>query len=267
MKLPPEKDDPMWARVRAHDVEELWDHSRAPHVAAAYRARLGLLTDVVATLAGPSGRVLDVGCAQGTLGLMLGERGLRVDLLDIRPENIAYARARYEHGPVEFHVGVLGETCPPVRDYDVVVCTEVIEHVAVPSQFLAQLKAKVRPGGSLCMTTPNGDYLFSRLPTYGSASQRTIDEAEPNSLDGDAHRYLYTREELIALIRGVGLRVEQHGFFSPAWLEGHIKTRYLHRLYYSWRQHLLPVPATIPEALGRRLCSSQFIVGQLPAAG
>jgi len=98
MKLPAERDDPMWARVRAHDVEELWDDSLAPHVAAAYRARLRLLVDLVAELAGPSGRVLDVGCAQGTLGLMLGERGVRVDLLDIRPENIEYARSRYEHG-------------------------------------------------------------------------------------------------------------------------------------------------------------------------
>lgn len=267
MKLPPEREDPAWTRIRAHDLEELWDDARAPHVAAAYRARLRLLVDVVSALAGPSGRVLDVGCAQGTLGLMLGERGIRVDLLDIRPENIEYARARYEHGPVGFHVGLLGETCPPGGGYDVVVCTEVIEHVPAPSEFLAQLRDKLRPGGSLCMTTPNGSYLFSRLPTYGGAPQRTIDEAEPNSLDGDAHRYLYTREELIALIRGVGLRVDQHGFFSPAWLEGHLKTRYLHRLYYSWRKQILPVNATIPEALGHRLCASQFIVGRLPESG
>ena len=81
-------------------------------MAAAYRARIGLLVDIVAALAGPAGRVLDVGCAQGTLGLTLGERGMRVDLLDIRSENIEYARARYEYGPVAFHVGVLGVMKP-----------------------------------------------------------------------------------------------------------------------------------------------------------
>jgi 2-polyprenyl-3-methyl-5-hydroxy-6-metoxy-1,4-benzoquinol methylase len=264
MKLPDEKEDPTWERLRAHDLEELWDDSRAPHVAATYRARLGLLADIVTGLAGPSGRVLDVGCAQATLGLMLAERGLRVALLDIRPENIEYARSRYERGSVEFHVGILSDTCPPGGDYDVVVCTEVIEHVPAPSEFLMQLKRKLRPGGSLCITTPNGNYLFSHLPTYGRAVQRTIDEAEPNSLDGDAHRYLYTREELIALVRGIGLRTEQQGFFLPAWLEGHLKSRYLHRLHYSFRKKLLPVPATLPDALGRRLCSSQYLVARLP---
>src|SRR4029077_2344713 len=98
MRLPEATDDPTWSLLRAHDVEELWDHSLSPHVAAAYRARTELLSELVEKLAGPGGRVLDVGCAQGTLGLMLAERGARVSLLDIRPENIAYARSRFERG-------------------------------------------------------------------------------------------------------------------------------------------------------------------------
>jgi SAM-dependent methyltransferase len=144
----------------------------------------------------------------------------------------------------------------------VVVCTEVIEHIQRPSEFLGQLKRKLKPGGALCMTTPNGDYLFSRLPSYGRAPQRTIDESEPNSLDGDAHRYLYTKEELIALVRGVGLAVERHGFILPAWLEGHLKTRHLHRLHYRWRGKIWQAPPTLPDLLGRRLCSAQLIVAR-----
>src|SRR4029079_16452433 len=99
MKLPAARpDDPAWSQLRDHDLQELWDHSRRPHVASAYAARLSLLTDIVTRLAGPGGRVLDVGCAQGTLGLMLAEQGLRVSLLDVRATNIEYARARHEHG-------------------------------------------------------------------------------------------------------------------------------------------------------------------------
>jgi 2-polyprenyl-3-methyl-5-hydroxy-6-metoxy-1,4-benzoquinol methylase len=261
MKLPPERGDATWTRIREHDVEELWDHARAPHVAATYLARMELLRDVIAGLA-PEGRVLDVGCAQGTLGLMLGERGVPVDLLDIRPENIEYARSRYERGPVGFYVGLLSDDCPPRRDYQVVVCTEVLEHVPSPSDFLAQLKRKLRPGGALCLTTPNGDYALSRLPSYGGASQRTIDGAEANSLDGDAHTYLYTREELIALVRGIGLAVERHEFFSPVWLEGHLKTRYLHAVHYQRRHKLLPFSTVLSGRLARRLCSAQLIVAR-----
>lgn len=264
MKLPAPQSDPVWSRLRAHDEEELWNDALAPHVAASYRARMSLLTGLVSDLVGPEARILDVGCAQGTLGLMLAERGLQVDLLDVRAENIAYARARYEKGRVGFFVGLLSDTCPPHRDYDVVCCTEVLEHVPAPVQLLEQLKRKLKRGGTLCLTTPNGEYVASRLPSYGKAPQQIIDDTEVNSLDGDAHRFLYTRDELITLVRSVGLRLVRHGFFLPAWLEGHLKTRHLHQLHFRTRNRLLDVAPTLPEPLGRRLCTAQFLLAQLP---
>ena len=263
MKLPePRQDDPDWSRLREHDVQELWDHSLRPHVASAYAARLSLLAGIVARLAGPNGRVLDVGCAQGTLGLTLAEQGLRVSLLDVRATNIEYARARHERGDVSFHVGLLSDLVPPDNDYDVVVCTEVLEHVMAPARLLSTLADKVRPGGAICLTTPNADYVLSKLPTFAAAAQDVIDTMEANSLDGDAHRVLYTREELIALIRGVGLKFVEHGYFLPAWVEGHAKTRYLHQLAYRARQEIMRLPSTMPgpQRLARRLCSSQWIV-------
>jgi 2-polyprenyl-3-methyl-5-hydroxy-6-metoxy-1,4-benzoquinol methylase len=265
MKLPPEKEDPDWSRLRQHDVEELWDHSINPHVASAYAARVSLLLEVVSRLAGPGGRVLDVGCAQGTVGLMLGERGFRVSLLDVRSTNIEYSRARYEHGQVDFHVGLLADQTPPGSDFDVVLCTEVLEHVPEPSRLLSQLARKARPGGYVCLTTPNADYAFSALPSYGGANQQVIDTAEPNSLDGDAHRYLYTREELVALVRGVGLRLESHGYFLPAWLVGHAKSRYIHRLLYRLRGEIVRLPGALPgsgDLFSRRLCASQWLVAR-----
>jgi 2-polyprenyl-3-methyl-5-hydroxy-6-metoxy-1,4-benzoquinol methylase len=265
MKLPDANADSDWSRLRAHDVEELWDHAISPHVASAYAARLATIVEVVAGLAGEGGQILDVGCAQGTLGLSLAERGFRVTLLDVRPGNIAYARARHERGEVDFHTGFLTDDLPPRNDYDVVCCTEVLEHVPEPARLLSLLASKVRSGGAVFLTTPNADYALSRLPSFGRARQQVIDEAEPNSLDGDAHRFLYTREELVALARGVGLRIESHGFFVPLWLEGHAKTRYLHRLLYQLRGRILRWPASFGppgNGLARRLCSSQWLVAR-----
>jgi 2-polyprenyl-3-methyl-5-hydroxy-6-metoxy-1,4-benzoquinol methylase len=263
MKLPEARpDNPDWSRLRDHDVQELWDHSIRPHVASAYAARLSLLTEIITRFAGTTGRVLDVGCAQGTLGLKLAEQGLRVSLLDVRATNIDYARARYERGEVSFHVGLLSDAVPPDGDYDVVVCTEVLEHVVAPAQLLMSLARKTRPRGVVCLTTPNADYVLSKLPSFAAAPQQLIDTTESNSLDGDAHRFLYTREELIALVRGVGLRVAEHGYFLPAWVEGHAKTRYLHQLAYRLRREIVRLPSTISgiQPLSRRLCSSQWIV-------
>jgi 2-polyprenyl-3-methyl-5-hydroxy-6-metoxy-1,4-benzoquinol methylase len=263
VKLPGPRDDETWTRIRDHDVGELWDASIAPHIAASYRARMDLLADVAARLVPPGGKLLDVGCAQGTLGLTLAEGGLRVELLDVRATSIEYARARHERGDVTFHVGELGPACPPANDYDLVMCTEVLEHVPAPSELLLALRRKLRPGGALLMTTPNADYAFARLPTYARATQATIDNAEVNSMDGDAHRFLYTREELIALVRGAGFKLEEHGFFLPAWVEGHAKTRYLHQLAFSVRHDVLRLPSTLPDPFGRRLCASQYLVGRL----
>jgi 2-polyprenyl-3-methyl-5-hydroxy-6-metoxy-1,4-benzoquinol methylase len=183
----------------------------------------------------------------------------------VRATNVEYARARHVSGDVSFYVGLLADGTPPDADYDVVVCTEVLEHVLEPAQLLLGLARKVRPGGAVCLTTPNADYALSGLPSFAEAPQAVLDAAEDNSLDGDAHRFLYTREELITLVRGIGLRFETHGFFIPAWLEGHAKTRHLHRLLYRLRGDIAHLPSTMPapaRRLARHLCSSQWIVAK-----
>ncbi len=262
MKLPPTRDDAVWTRIRDHDVTELWDHSIAPHVAAAYQARLEHLRSQVKRVTPAGGRILDVGAAQGTLGLMLAEEGFRVTLLDVRPQCMEYARARHERGEVQFVTGRVSPSCPPQSDYDTVVCTEVLEHAAAPGRLLQALRDKLVRSGALVLTTPNADYWLARLPSFGSASQPTIDSAEHDSMDGDAHRYLFTRSELIALVRGAGMRIEMHGFFLPFWLEGHLKTRHLHRVAYRIRGRSARLRVVIPALLGRRLCSAQWMVAR-----
>lgn len=75
MKLPPSHPDPEWTRIRQHDLQKMkiWDPARAPQVAASYAARLRLLEGIVRRIAPLSAKLLDVGCAQGTLGLQLAE--------------------------------------------------------------------------------------------------------------------------------------------------------------------------------------------------
>lgn len=263
MKLPPDRSDPDWHRIRRHDVEELWETDRAPHVAAAYAARLRLLEGQVAAVAPTPARILDVGCAQGTLGLRLAEVGYDVSLVDPIPAHIEYAKARHERGRVHFHEGFLGPGCPPEHDFDVVVCTEVLEHVPAPAHLLGELAAKTRDGGHVLLTTPNADYVRWGLPSYGRASQRVIDEAEPDSADGDAHRYLFTKAELLTLVRGVGLQVVSHGYFLPLWLEGHAKTRFAHHVHHRLRGRPIASTGRLPDRLGRHLCTSQWLVARV----
>jgi len=69
------------------------------------------------------------------------------------------------------------------------------------------------------------------------------------------------------VVRAAGLRVERTGYFLPFWLEGHMKTRYLHRLFFKSFGKPLSLPGTVdplPAAAGRYLCSSQYLVARLP---
>lgn len=262
MKLPREKDDEVWTRIRHHDVEEMWKHSIAPHVAAAYAARMRLLRALVRESAPLGANVIDIGCAQGTLGLMLAEDGYKVSLLDVRAQALEYARERHEKGDVEFITSRAEDLAAAGRNFDVVICTEMIEHVPRPSGLLSILGALIKPRGLLLLTTPNGDYSLSRLPSYGVASQSVIDSAEADSMDGDAHRYAFTREELTSLVRGSGLAVEASGFFLPFWLLGHMKTRYVHRMLFAARQRILEVSTSLVGGTGpvaRRTCSGMWM--------
>lgn len=266
MRLPSPREDPEYTFVRAHDLDEIWEPSCQPHVAASHSARFGFLRSLVRELAPAPATILDVGCAQGTLGLQLAEEGYRVTLLDIRAAHIDYAKARYERGDVKFVVGEVGPELPPNGAFDIVLCTEVLEHVPAPARLLGTLGTKLVRGGALFLTTPNAGYAFSRLPAFARAPQSVIDESEANSRDGDAHRYLFTRDELTSIVRSLGLRVERTGYFLPFWVEGHLKTRYLHRLHFSLFNKLPAVSASLdwlPVAVPSRLCASQYLIARV----
>lgn len=259
MRLPPERpNDPVWTSLRDHDLEELWDDTRAPHVAATYRARMRHNMDVLKRVMPPGGSMVDVGCAQGTLGLLMAEQGYAVTLLDMRPAALEYARARHERGHVEYRSGDLFEGALGESRFDIVVTTETLEHVPAPARFIERLLQHVKPGGHLYVTTPNGEYAFSRLPTYGGANQSVVDGAVANSSDGADHRYLFTLGELTSILRGLGLGVDEKGFILPFWLEGHAKTRMAHRALALVRGAALASDASLPAGvagLGVSLCS------------
>ena len=115
---------------------------------------LGPVMELAGELA-PSSRVLDVGCGNGYWAGLFQRRGCTVVGIDPSPTGIEIARATYPGGRFE-RVGIASDTLTLLGEdpFDLVVSTEVVEHLYDPPTFAAGCFAALRPGGRLVVSTP-----------------------------------------------------------------------------------------------------------------
>jgi SAM-dependent methyltransferase len=97
------------------------------------------------------------------------------------------------------------ELWPELRDYDVVVCAEVIEHLPVTALHPLRLfAAALRPGGWLVLQTPNAARVGNRLLLL--AGRNPFEPLREDSTS-PGHFREYTIDELLALGRRAGFEV------------------------------------------------------------
>ena len=106
---------------------------------------------------GPGLRILDVGCAAGSfLGTLPGPFSEAVGI-DISPTQIAYAERKYGSEKIRFKAINARSLELGVGTFDVIVVSEVIEHISYEEsvELIARLKKLLRPQGRILLTTPN----------------------------------------------------------------------------------------------------------------
>ena len=104
-------------------------------------------------------KIADLGCGNGYLARLLDGMGYRVSALDSSEDGIRIAK---EANPtINFRCLSLYENLVPHigSDYDVVISSEVIEHLYDPRSFLHNASAIMKIGGTLILTTPYHGYL------------------------------------------------------------------------------------------------------------
>ena len=212
--------------VYAHDMEEEWDRRRAPHLWNKHQDVMRRYRDLASAQGRPL-RILDVGCAQGTLALRLAEDGHDVVAIDIRPQFLQYAASRYERGHVRFVEGD-ALTLKIDETFDLVFANQIIEHLVFPVAFVSRLHGWLTEGGELIMTTPNGEYVKNGLPHFSQIGDPTGLAGRQYSADGDGHFFAYTAAELAVIVAEAGLVGVGVSFFETPWITGHMKVRWLH---------------------------------------
>jgi SAM-dependent methyltransferase len=103
-------------------------------------------------------RVLDAGCGSGYGTARLAEVASNVIGVDYAAEAIDYARGNFSGPNIRF-VRASCEVLPiDSASVDLIVCFEVIEHLARWQEFLAEARRVLAPDGLLVISTPNEAY-------------------------------------------------------------------------------------------------------------
>jgi SAM-dependent methyltransferase len=154
----------------------------------------------------------DVGCGSGafTIGAALrGYRALGMSF-DTRNQRVAAERAAMCGADTAvFEVLDIRQldSRPDFRDlFDVVFCTEVIEHIAADQKLISDIAACLKPGGRLLLTTPYEHY---RSITAGDEGPFIMDRE-----DGWHVRRGYTEARLQELCQAAGLSVDAFSYCS-----------------------------------------------------
>lgn len=226
--------------IYRNDMREIWDRNLERHSFNCYQNQLRFYLELTARFAPAT--VLDVGCAQGTLALLLAEQGSEVTAVDIRPEFLRYAEARHEKGAIRFVAANIFDE-PDLGQFDLVFANQIIEHVVYPADLIRTLSRYLTSSGVLVVTTPNHDYFRSSLPSFGELGDPRLHEHKQFTAGGGDHFFAYTEEELRAEAEAAGMQVTETHYFETPIISGHMLVRFIHRA----------TPMTVLSALDRLL--------------
>jgi glycosyltransferase involved in cell wall biosynthesis/2-polyprenyl-3-methyl-5-hydroxy-6-metoxy-1,4-benzoquinol methylase len=123
-----------------------------PQMMAHCRSRLEFVSGFVAGL-----DVLEAGCATGIGARMFAAAGARrVVGLELLPELLDEARRKTADPRVEYRQADLNGRLPcDEASFDLVVCTEVLEHITHHENAIAEFLRVLRPGGRLVISVPD----------------------------------------------------------------------------------------------------------------
>lgn len=165
-------------------------------------------------------RVLDIGCGSGRHAVAAASLGpFRVVAADTNLEDLGKARERLaQHreltGPPPGSCRLLAADLKHLPfgadSFDLVICSEVLEHIPEHQAAMAELLRVLTPGGDLVVSVPRN---FPERLCWALSRQYRNEEG--------GHVRIYRRRELLALLQSAGAQPWGRGFahalHAPYW--------------------------------------------------
>jgi len=209
-----------------------------------YRGRRTVLERVIADLRLPErARVLDAGCGSGRNMVELARHGT-VTGVELSNTSVCLARARKAGEVIE---GSVMEMPFAPDSFDLAVSLDVIEHLQDDLGALRELRRTVAPGGSLLVTVPAYQWLWSGHDEINH------------------HHRRYTRRSLLRVAEQAGWKPVRTTYFNSLLLPAAILLRVLERLNTKTTESSLDLwvpPAPLNWLLERPLALEAALIGR-----
>lgn len=141
--------------------------------------------------------ILDVGCGVGALSFYFASQGAKAVVgVDVSSRAIQIAQAAQDKLQFPTIFFKQGELVNNMYAFDILFCSEVIEHVADDSAFLHTLCSNIKPGGTLLLTTPSKENALFKFGFYKKFDKEV------------GHERRYTKEGLAKLILSHGFEIQ-----------------------------------------------------------
>lgn len=162
-------------------------------------------------------RILDLGCGNGIIACRLLEEGFDVYGIDASQTGVSIANENY---PGRFFVQDISSECLPDEisnlEFDVVISTEVIEHIYAPGSYLNMIRNCLdKNGGEVIISTPYHGYLKNLVLAITGKM-----DAHFTVLWDGGHIKFWSRKTLSSLLMDHGFEVTEFkgsGRFPYLW--------------------------------------------------
>ncbi len=188
--------------------------------------RLDFIVNQVRANVQKGAKLLDIGCGNGNVSIALGSLGYTVWGIDVDETSIKMANERNPFENVRFDV-VDANAFTESEQYDLIICTEVLEHLEKPEALVRSAYSILKPGGTMIVTVPNGygpreslmtkpmqwmmrkghtDKLVKIKKAFGY-THATAQSSNPDL----THLQFFTRKSLFALMENTGFNLMAFG--------------------------------------------------------